>query len=251
MDANGSPSRRPVCVSAKTKTRSINVNVPKKLEQYLLETKIGAPATLALCGVAGGHLLLDRITNTIPTLAQDRLQDFVALLGLTNATPVLAALVIGLSLLRHHQQQRSWRFPAWFMMAMGVEAALWTVPLFGLGVLIGVLMPFSTVEVGGLALALSAGLYEELVFRLLLIEAGAHVSMTFFGASRTKTMPYLLALSGVLFACYHAPLLDGFDATGLLVYTFGGIWLGLLYRYRGLAIAVLTHVLYDIMVLAQ
>ena len=136
MDANGSPSRRPVCVSAKTKTRSINVNVPKKLEQYFLETKIGAPATLALCGVAGGHLLLDRITNTIPTLAQDRLQDFVALLGLTNATPVLAALVIGLSLLRHHQQQRSWRFPAWFMMAMGVEAALWTVPLFGLGVLI-------------------------------------------------------------------------------------------------------------------
>ena len=137
------------------------------------------------------------------------------------------------------------------MMAMGVEAALWTVPLFGLGVLIGVLMPFSTVEVGGLALAFSAGLYEELVFRLLLIEAGAHVSMTFFGASRTKTMPYLLALSGVLFACYHAPLLDGFDATGLLVYTFGGIWLGVLYRYRGLAIAVLTHVLYDIMVLAQ
>ena len=155
MDANGSPSRRPVCVSAKTKTRSINVNVPKKLEQYFLETKIGAPATLALCGVAGGHLLLDRITNTIPTLAQDRLQDFVALLGLTNATPVLAALVIGLSLLRHHQQQRSWRFPAWFMMAMGVEAALWTVPLFGLGVLIGVLMPFSTVEVGGLALAVT------------------------------------------------------------------------------------------------
>ncbi len=84
------------------------MNVPKKLEQYFLETKIGAPATLALCGVAGGHLLLDRITNTIPTLAQDRLQDFVALLGLTNATPVLAALVIGLSLLRHHQQPVSY-----------------------------------------------------------------------------------------------------------------------------------------------
>ena len=251
MDANGSPSRRPVCVSAKTKTRSINVNVPKKLEQYFLETKIGAPATLALCGVAGGHLLLDRITNTIPTLAQDRLQDFVALLGLTNATPVLAALVIGLSLLRHYQQKRSWRFPAWFLVGMGVEAALWTIPLFGLGVLIGVLMPFSTFEVGGLTLAFSAGLYEELVFRLLLIEAGAHVCMTFLNASRTKTMPYLIALSGVLFASYHAPLLDGFDATGLLVYTFGGVWLGVLYRYRGLAIAVLTHVLYDFMVLAQ
>ena len=216
-----------------------------------METKIGAPATLALCGVAGGHLVLEQITDTMPTLAQDRLQDFVALLGLTDATPVLATLVIGLSLLRHHQEQRSWRFPPWFLIAMGMEAALCTIPLFGLGVLIGVLIPYSTVEMGGLALALSAGLYEELVFRLLLIEAASHVCITFLGISRTSAMPYIIGLSGVLFACYHAPLLDGFDVTGLLVYTFGGIWLAVLYRYRGLAIAVLSHVLYDIMVLAQ
>ena len=216
-----------------------------------METKIGAPATLALCGVAGGHVVLEQITDTMPTLAQDRLQDFVALLGLTDATPVLATLVIGLSLLRHHQEQRSWRFPPWFLIAMGMEAALCTIPLFGLGVLIGVLIPYSTVEMGGLALALSAGLYEELVFRLLLIEAAAHVCITFLGTSRTSAMPYIIGLSGVLFACYHAPLLDGFDVTGLLVYTFGGIWLAVLYRYRGLAIAVLSHVLYDIMVLAQ
>lgn len=229
----------------------MSVNVPNKLERYLLETKIGAPATLALCAVAGGHVVLEHITNTLPTLAQDRLQDFVALLGLTNATPVLAALVIGLSLLRHHQQQRSWHFPPWFLIGMAMEAALCTIPLFGLGVLIGVMVPYTIVETGGLALALSAGLYEELVFRLLLIEAGAHVSITFLGMSRANAMPYLIGLSGVLFACYHAPLLEGFDVTGLMVYTFGGIWLAVLYRYRGLAIAVLTHVLYDILVLAQ
>lgn len=227
------------------------MNVPKHLERYLVETKIGAPATLALCSVAGGHVLLEQMTETMPTLAQDRLQDFVALLGLTDATPVLATLVIGLSLLRHHQEQRSWRFPPWFLIAMGIEAALCTIPLFGLGVLIGVLIPYSTVEMGGLALALSAGLYEELVFRLLLIEAAAHVCITFLGVSRTNAMPYIIGLSGVLFACYHAPLLNGFDVTGLLVYTFGGIWLAILYRYRGLAVAVLSHVLYDIMVLVQ
>ena len=227
------------------------VNVPKKLERYLLDTKIGASATLAICAVAGGHVILEQITNTMPTLAQDRLQDFVALLGLTNATPVLAALVIGLSLLRHHQQHRSWRFPPWFLIGMGMEAALCAIPLFGLSALIGGMVPYTIVETGGLALALSAGLYEELVFRLLLIEAGAHVCITFLGMSRTNAMPYLIGLSGVLFACYHAPLLEGFDVSGLLVYTFGGIWLAVLYRYRGLAIAVLTHVFYDILVLAQ
>ena len=227
------------------------VNVPKKLERYLLDTKIGASATLAICAVAGGHVILEQITNTMPTLAQDRLQDFVALLGLTNATPVLAALVIGLSLLRHHQQHRPWRFPPWFLIGMGIEAAVCAIPLFGLGALIGGMVPYTIVETGGLALALSAGLYEELVFRLLLIEAGAHVCITFLGMSRTNAMPYLIGLSGVLFACYHAPLLEGFDVSGLLVYTFGGIWLAVLYRYRGLAIAVLTHVFYDILVLAQ
>ncbi|MEC7195477.1 MAG: CPBP family intramembrane glutamic endopeptidase [Planctomycetota bacterium] len=134
---------------------------------------------------------------------------------------------------------------------MLMEAALCTIPLFGLGILIGAMVPYSTIETGGLALAFSAGLYEELVFRLLLIEAGAHVSITFLGMSRTNAMPYLIGLSGVLFACYHAPLLEGFDVTGLMVYTFGGIWLAVLYRYRGLAIAVLTHVFYDILVLAQ
>ena len=183
------------------------VNVPKKLERYLLETKIGAPATLALCAVAGGHVVLEHITNTLPTLAHDRLQDFVALLGLTNATPVLA---VGhwAFLLRHHQQQRSWRFPL-ILIGMAMEAALCTIPLFGLGVLIGVMVPYTTVETGGLALAFSAGLYEELVFRLLLIEAGAHVCITFLGMSRPNAMPYLIGLSGVLFACYHAPLLEG------------------------------------------
>ena len=84
-----------------------------------------------------------------------------------------------------------------------------------------------------------------------MIEAGIHVCMTFLGMSRTAATPYLIGLSGVLFACYHAPLLDGFDWTSLLVYTLGGVWLGVLYRFRGLAIAVLTHVLYDILVLAQ
>ena len=177
------------------------VNVPKKLERYLLDTKIGASATLAICAVAGGHVILEQITNTMPTLAQDRLQDFVALLGLTNATPVLAALVIGLSLLRHHQQHRSWRFPPWFLIGMGMEAALCAIPLFGLSALIGGMVPYTIVETGGLALALSAGLYEELVFRLLLIEAGAHVCITFLGMSRTNAMPYLIGLSGVLFAC--------------------------------------------------
>ena len=234
-----------------TKTRSIPVKVPKKLERYIVETKVGAPATLVICAVAAGHLVLEQITNATPTLAQYRLQDFAALLGLTTATPVLATLVIGLSLLRHHQQARSWRFSPLFLIGMGVEAALCTMPLFGLGILIGVLMPFASIETGDLTLALSAGLYEELVFRLLLIEAGIHVGMTFLGLSRAASMPYLIGLSGILFACYHAPLLEGFDWTSLLVYTCGGIWLGVLYRFRGLAIAVLTHVLYDILALEQ
>lgn len=242
---------RPVCVSDFTNAISPQVKIPKAMEQYVLETKVGAPATLALCGVAGGHLALEYFTGATPTLAQDRLQDFVALLGLSDATPVLAALVIGLSLLRHHQQRRPWSFPPLFLGGMCVEAALWTMPLFGLGIVIGVMSPFATIDVGGLALAFSAGLYEELVFRLLLIEAGTHLAVTFLGTSRTAAMPYFIGLSGVSFAAYHAPLLNGFDISALLVYTLGGIWLSVLYRYRGLAIAVLTHVLYDILVLAQ
>ena len=64
---------------------------------------------------------------------------------------------------------------------MVMEAALCTIPLFGLGILIGAMVPYSTIETGGLALAFSAGLYEELVFRLLLIEAGRSCEHHFSG----------------------------------------------------------------------
>ena len=209
------------------------VNVPKKLERYLLETKIGAPATLALCvgrwwtrGTAAHH---KHAADASPTPAS----------GLCRVAGIDE---------RHPSPCRlgRWAFPLAAPPTAKILAVFPLVfdwdgdgsrvvhhPIVWPGILIGAMVPYSTIETGGLALAFSAGLYEELVFRLLLIEAGAHMSITFLGTSRINAMPYLIGLSGVLFACYHAPLLEGFDMTGLMVYTFGGIWLAVLYRYRG------------------
>ena len=101
-----------------------------------------------------------------------------------------------------------------------------------------------------LALSIGAGLYEELVFRVLLV--GGLFLMLGRGAGMDRTRAYVLAavVGAAVFSAVHhvGPYGDPFT---LPVFTFRflfGLALNGVFLLRGFALAAWTHALYDVLV---
>lgn len=101
-------------------------------------------------------------------------------------------------------------------------------------------------------LALGAGAYEELFFRLLLMGAVFHVVFGLMKESRWAASTVALVVAAVVFAlCHHDIVLRGgepFELQRFLFRTLAGLVLGLIFYLRGFAAAVYTHAFYNLLV---
>ena len=107
-------------------------------------------------------------------------------------------------------------------------------------------------QVSQVMLALGAGLYEEMLFRLVLITMIHFLVSDVLGFSETKGFLVALLLSAAAFAWHHDQIfrLDGSINVRMAVFYFvAGMYFGLLFLMRGLGIAVGVHLLYDLLVL--
>ena len=103
-----------------------------------------------------------------------------------------------------------------------------------------------------IGLSLGAGIYEELIFRVLLFGG------LFLLIKRIKDNPAMAAaiaavISSLIFSGIHyiGPLGYEFTWTSFLFRAIAGLVLTLLYVARGFGIAAWTHALYDVMVFSQ
>ncbi len=194
-------------------------------------------------------------------LAQRMLQDVFASLGVTNVH-LPAILTVVVLLLWHLMTRDKWRVKAGVVLGMWGEAAVWTVPLLVLGVILARALGVGMAPAAGVALeqaalgerltiAVGAGLYEELLFRLL----GMAVFMLLFEdllrMKRVVAATCALVLTSIAFAWYHHPVLagGGLDWSLASYYAIAGTYFGLVFVTRGFGIAVGVHALYDVVVL--
>jgi len=101
-------------------------------------------------------------------------------------------------------------------------------------------------------LALGAGVYEEMLFRLVLITMFHFVICDVLGFSEVKGVFIALILSSLAFAWHHDQifLLDGsINFKMAFFYFMAGMYFGILFLMRGLGIAVGVHAIYDLPVL--
>jgi hypothetical protein len=151
------------------------------------------------------------------------------------------------------------------LVGMAAESFLWTMPMVVLGVIAGTapllqtaagVQPDATLQAlswpARLTLAIGAGLYEELLFRLLLITVVHALLVDAFKVHETAGSVVAVVLSALAFMLYHNVSLPGggSDWRLLLIYSVGGVYLGALYLIRGFGIAVAVHALYDVFALA-
>jgi membrane protease YdiL (CAAX protease family) len=174
------------------------------------------------------------------------LQIFFELFGSTGAL-MPAFAVVAILLATHVLSRQPWtvrRRPVGMMYVESVALALplvlfnrW-VPLAGGGIF------------GEAALCIGAGIYEELVFRLILISAIMIVGVDLFGRSATPTLIAALIVSALLFAAHHHPPVgsDPYHAGRFIFRTLAGVYLGVIFVVRGYGLAAGTHAAYNLIV---
>jgi hypothetical protein len=99
-----------------------------------------------------------------------------------------------------------------------------------------------------LMISLGAGIYEELLFRVLLVSGLAWIGLRVFGWARTAANIFAVVTGALIFSLFHyigpygEPLrLDSFSFRMVAGLLFSG-----LYVTRGFGITAWTHALYDV-----
>ena len=98
-------------------------------------------------------------------------------------------------------------------------------------------------------LSVGAGLWEEIVFRLLLLGGLAYVVGRWTPVSRPAALAIAVIVSALVFAFYHhaGAMGEPFEPARFAYRTVAGTILGVLFAYRGLAVVVYMHVFYDLL----
>jgi hypothetical protein len=101
---------------------------------------------------------------------------------------------------------------------------------------------------------IGAGIYEELVFRLILICILIMLFQDAFKLSHENAIILSILISAALFSAHHhvdfisgrPNLVDPFDWTRFIFRTIAGIYFAILYAIRGFGITAGTHAFYNI-----
>ena len=101
-----------------------------------------------------------------------------------------------------------------------------------------------------LVMSAGAGFHEELVFRAILFGGGAFLLKKLMKTSELKAALIMAVVSSLLFSAVHyvGPFSDPFSLASFTFRALAGLFLVTVYRFRGFAVAVYTHAIYDLIV---
>jgi hypothetical protein len=177
--------------------------------------------------------------------------------GLAGASlPSLALLVVFVTW--HLMSKDPWKLDPNTLAGMFLESMAWTLPLLVMSAsfqhakLAGVL---AAVEPGGavesmkemklLTIAVGAGLYEEMLFRLVGIAIFHFILVDLIGMKERWGQGVAIVIVALGFAAYHHDQ----SAAEFLFKVLAGVYFGTVYSMRGFGVVVATHAIYDILVL--
>ena len=100
--------------------------------------------------------------------------------------------------------------------------------------------------------SLGAGLYEELVFRVLLVSALLFLARTVLGLGKVASTVVAVVTGALVFSAFHyiGQYGDPIEAPSFIFRTVAGLAFSALYVLRGFGVTAWTHALYDVFLLA-
>jgi membrane protease YdiL (CAAX protease family) len=178
-----------------------------------------------------------------------------------------ALTVVGL-LVWHHVEHDRWHFSPAVLMGMAGECLLWAMVLVGIARLQQQFWPLDLAAAGWPLAATpgppaglldgtlsrvigycGAGLYEEVLFRLLLLPAVAWLFGR-LGCGPIAAAVWAILITSGLFSLAHyvGPLGDAFDLYSFSFRLAAGVFFAVVFLLRGFGIAAGTHAVYDLLV---
>ncbi len=103
-----------------------------------------------------------------------------------------------------------------------------------------------------LVVSLGAGLYEELLFRVILVSGLSWLARAVFGWRALPAGIFATVVGALLFSASHyvGPFGDKLELQSFLYRAIGGLAFSAMYLLRGFGITAWTHSLYDVFLLA-
>ena len=173
---------------------------------------------------------------------------------------VFMALVIGIALVLVYRDKSTGPLRPGFFAAMLAESVVLAL-LFGVVIgtatmqLLGPLRSLAAGGIGGtvverLTLSLGAGLYEELLFRVVIVALIAN-GIRLLGFSKLASGIVATVAGALLFSAFHymGSLGEPFRLESFVFRFLAGLAFSALYLTRGFGITAWTHALYDVAVL--
>ncbi|MCC6580291.1 MAG: CPBP family intramembrane metalloprotease [Phycisphaeraceae bacterium] len=184
-------------------------------------------------------------------IAFNLLRDFFQLVGASGRyLPALA--VVGILLSWHIARNDPWRFSPSTWGLMAAESFALAAPIMLLSVAAAHYVPLSTGAGADwrtlTVLSLGAGIYEELVFRLIGFTLLSLLLLDLLRLPRTLGLIAMIVVPAVLFSLYHylgdeTPALRSF-----LFRTLAGLYFGVIFATSGFGITAGSHAAYDILI---
>jgi hypothetical protein len=257
--------------STSTKSSAGSLALTTPLDNYLRQSRRPL-ASLAfvlplLLLYEGGIVVLG--PQAVRNGADVWLRQFLDTLGFSQYF-LLPALTVGLLLAWHHVARERWQLSAGVVYGMLLESAALGLLLVAVARIEGMVaasalqggaagdgtslaMPFEMAGrgafLGRMLGYVGAGVYEEMLFRLMLVPPLALTARR-LGAPRELCIAGVVIATSLMFSAAHyvGPHGDPFEAFTFLFRFTAGAFFAVLFVMRGFGIAAGTHALYDIFV---
>lgn len=188
-----------------------------------------------------------------PNGADDVMRHLLDSLGFSQHL-LLPGLIVGILLGWHYLSCAPWTVSTGALSTMIVESIVLAICVRGIAFFQQAILPLGIIAQIQDAMSravsfLGAGIYEELLFRLILLSLLAWIVQR-SGLTAQKSMIVAAVLSSLLFSIAHhlGPYGDSFRLSAFLFRFFAGMFFSVVYIYRGFGIAAGSHAAYDIIV---
>jgi hypothetical protein len=183
-------------------------------------------------------------------IAFNLMQKFFTWFGATG--PYMPAAAVAAILLAFHiMRQDRWSARSSTLLGMTFESVMYAIPLVSMGYLFQhYLLIHGTSDNWRrlLVLSIGAGIYEEMVFRLIAFHLLHVLLVDILQIPKLKAVPLMVITSGVAFSLYHYWGAESFEWPSFIFRTLAGIYFGMIFMWRGFGLTAGAHASYDIVI---
>jgi hypothetical protein len=231
---------------------------PAPVDRYLASSRrplaiLAFLLPLILAYEAGLAVVLRTTDGVLTNKAHEALLNFFDVFGIAASGGLYfgGAVIVVVLLVWHVLNREPWRVDPAVPGLMALESLVQAIPLILLGLFMANRRPLTgaadlaELDLGAqLAISVGAGLYEELLFRMLLIALIHTLLVDLAGMLHDLGTCIAVGVSAALFAWYHRP--D--EIAAVVFYVLAGLYFGAVFFWRGFGIVAGAHTCYDVVV---